>query len=132
MNSHGERDFQLGAHAIGARYQDRVAPALAVQLKERTEAAHRRQHATAKRFPRHGSDPAFDAVGYRDIYSCIGIAHEKNLLPGDGRVKLENMKQAFPAHFAWMDDGVEVRLKAFADVSRFPDILRGVDGHVNH
>src|SRR5271168_105604 len=132
MNSHGERDFQLGPYAIGASYEDGIAPPLAIQLKERTEAPHRRQHATAKCFPRHSGDPPFDAVGYRDIYPCIGIAHEKNLLPGGGRIKLENMKQALPAHFARMDDGVEVRLKAFADVPWLPDILRGIDGHVNH
>jgi len=84
--------FSTCAHAIGAGYEDRIAPPLAIQLKERAKAPNRRQHATAKCFPRHSGDPPFDAVSYRDIYSSIGIAHEKDLLPEGGRVELENMK----------------------------------------
>src|ERR1700735_2438216 len=132
MDSGGECNFQLGAYTVGASHQNRIAPALAVKLEERAKPAHGRQHATAKCFPRHCGDPALDAVSYRDIYSSIGIAHEMNLLPEGGRVELENMKQALPAHFARMDYGVEVRLKSFADVPGLPDIFRGVDGHVNH
>src|ERR1700733_11859903 len=132
MDSGGKRNFQLGSHSIGAGYKNRIAPALAIELEKRTKAANGSQDATAKCFSRHRGDPTFDAVSYRDVHSSIGIAHKKNLLSESGGKNLENVKQTLPAHFARVDDGVEVRRKTFADVSRLPDILGSVDGHVNH
>src|ERR1700734_3393643 len=132
VNPGGKCDFELGADAICASHQNRLAPALAVKLKECAETANGRQDAATKSFPRHRGDSPFDAVGYRDIYSRIGIAHEMDLLPEGRGIDLENMKKALPAHFARMDDGVEVRLKTLADVARLPDFFRCIDGHVNH
>jgi hypothetical protein len=40
VHAHGEGDLQFGAHAVGARDQHRLAPALAVELEERPERAH--------------------------------------------------------------------------------------------
>src|ERR1700722_14500922 len=42
------------------------------------------------------------------------------------------MKQAFPTHLAGMNDGVEISFKALPNMAGFPDILRRIDGHVNH
>src|SRR5579862_4818680 len=42
------------------------------------------------------------------------------------------MKQASPTHSARMNDGVEISFKALPNVAGLPDILRRIDGHVNH
>ena len=80
MHARGEGDFQFGADAVGAGDQNGIAPALAIELKERAKAADGREHAVRERAAGHGGDAPLGLIGSRDIYSCIGVAHEWNLL----------------------------------------------------
>jgi hypothetical protein len=75
MNSGGECDFQFGADAIRARNENRTTPALAIQLKKRSEAANRRQHATPKSFSSHSRNAPLGLIRDGDIYPSIGILH---------------------------------------------------------
>src|ERR1700732_4030296 len=81
MNAGGEGDLQLRAHAIGAGHEDRIPPALAIELKERAEAADRCKYAAASCFSRHGGDPPLGLISDRNIDAGIGVAHERSSFP---------------------------------------------------
>ena len=77
MNAGSKCDLQLGAHAVRAGDKHRIAPALAVKLEKRAEAANGRKHTTLKCFLRHRGNSPFGFVSNRNIHAGIGVTHEE-------------------------------------------------------
>ena len=75
VNTGSECDLQFRADAIRASDEHRIAPALAVELEERAEAANRRKHTSLKRFLRHRGNSPFGFVRNRNIHAGIGVTH---------------------------------------------------------
>ena len=44
----------------------------------------------------------------------------------------ERPEQASPAHGAWMDDGIRIGIKSFANLSGLPSLLPDVERHIDH
>src|SRR5271170_6839738 len=85
MNVCGECDFELRAHAVGAGDQDRIAPAFPVQMKQRAEAANRREHAAAKRFSGHRRNAPLGLIRDRNVDAGVGVTHEGGSFLKEGR-----------------------------------------------
>src|SRR5215472_7203514 len=133
MDSGGESDLQFCADAVGARHQNGISPAFAIELEQRAESADGSQNAPPERFSRHGGDAPLGFVSNLNIHAGFGVAHEPDSISaGVIRWILENVKQASPAYFSEMNQGSEIGLKSFADVSGLPNFLGRINRHVNN
>ena len=70
----GEGDFQLGAHAVGAGDQDRLAEFLGVEGKQAAEAAHVAEHLAAAGGGEQAGQRGLDFVAQADVHAGGGIS----------------------------------------------------------
>ena len=73
MDIHLEGDFQLGAHAVHARDQDRVGPLRLVHREQAAKAADFAQYAASKSLVGEILDPLFGAVGAVNVHTGVGV-----------------------------------------------------------
>jgi hypothetical protein len=64
---HGDGKFQLGAHAVGRRHEDRIAIAGGSGVKERSEAAERRRRSDPRRGARQWLDRLDQRIAGVDV-----------------------------------------------------------------
>jgi hypothetical protein len=81
-----ESELQLGADAIGARYEHRVA-VFAWNPGERAEAADAGEHLRAQRPFREGLDRLDQRVARVDVHPCVAVGDR--LLAGQGRLQIK-------------------------------------------
>ena len=72
VNPGSERDLQFGAHAIRARHQHRIAPALAVKVEKSAEARRVQGH-RAEMFSSPSRQFAVWLRSNRNIHTGIGV-----------------------------------------------------------
>ena len=73
VDVHLEGDFQLGAHAVHARHQNRVHPLRLVHGEQAAKAADFAQDAAGKSLVGEILDPLFGAIGAVNVHTCIGV-----------------------------------------------------------
>ncbi len=73
MQVYFKGDLELGANAIHARNQHRVAILLSIHGKEPAEAANFTEHAFGKGLVRQILDALLGTVGLGDIHAGIGV-----------------------------------------------------------
>ena len=73
MDVHLEGDFQLRAHAVHARHQNRVHPLRLVHGEQAAEAADFAQYAAGKSLVGEILDPLFGAVGAVNVHPGVGV-----------------------------------------------------------
>ena len=75
VHAHGHGDFQLCAHAIGARNQHRLLPFFVVERKERAKATDAAEDARSKRAAGMMPDALLGFVSDGNIDTGIGVFH---------------------------------------------------------
>ena len=81
-----ERHLELGADAVGARHQHRLAVSVAVELKQSAERPDIGQHARGERGFRERLDPADGLVARGDVDAGVAVVHQKSSFPISMRV----------------------------------------------
>ena len=71
---HGEGDLELGAHAVGAGDQDRLAELFGVQREQAAEAAHLAEHLAAARGGQQPGQGGFDLVAQVNVNAGGGVS----------------------------------------------------------
>ena len=83
MDSHGKGDFQLRAHAVGARDQHRFSPAVTVKRKQGAEPADAPKHVAGKGPPSQPADALLGLLGEGNTDASVGVSHcRKSLSAG--------------------------------------------------
>src|SRR5215469_3328360 len=83
--------------------------------------------AAIRRFASSAAEIFTPASEYRKG-NPIGVC----FLPGrDGTTILKRMEQPFPANFARVDNGIQIRAESVSDVPRVPDVIGRIDRHVD-
>ena len=80
VDVHGHGDFQLRAHAIGARDQHRLAPFF-VQREQSAERTDPADHSARERARSQAPDALLGLVRKRNIHTCFGVVHVKIGVP---------------------------------------------------
>ena len=76
-----ERDLELGADAVGARDQHRLAIPVAIEAEQAAERSDVREHAGRERRPRQRPDAADGLVAGVDVDASLAVVHQKSSLP---------------------------------------------------
>ncbi len=75
VHVHRDGDFQLGAHAVRARNQNRFFVFFLVQLEQRAEAPDSPEHSICKSTRGEMADAIFGVVRDSDVHSSVCVFH---------------------------------------------------------